>query len=240
MHRWAAGLVVSALLWAPSVAVGHGGGLNACGCHFNRKTGECHCHRARGCGCTCEPGSCSSQVVPAASSPSPTSGAAPRESAGAPDFYLFFPKCQALLAGGLELKTVEGHPYRLGCIRQQRQVTCLFEGDGTEKTITYSVEVDAPPMLLLVHGQNGADFVSIDTSESAASSSTRWVGPKGQVGAKICAGVHVTPDVLEAFVNAQKEPREPAALPPAQPRQGVWRHVDDGGTVIYSNKPPTP
>jgi len=36
----------------------HGGGLNACGCHFNRKTGECHCHRDRGCGCECEPDRC--------------------------------------------------------------------------------------------------------------------------------------------------------------------------------------
>ena len=31
-----------------------GGGLNACGCHFNRKTGECHCHRPQNCGCACE------------------------------------------------------------------------------------------------------------------------------------------------------------------------------------------
>jgi hypothetical protein len=36
----------------------HGGGLNGCGCHFNRKTGECHCHRARGCGCVCESPTC--------------------------------------------------------------------------------------------------------------------------------------------------------------------------------------
>lgn len=36
----------------------HGGGLNGCGCHFNRKTGECHCHRSRGCGCACEAPSC--------------------------------------------------------------------------------------------------------------------------------------------------------------------------------------
>lgn len=36
----------------------HGGGLNACGCHFNRKTGECHCHQPRGCGCPCQPVSC--------------------------------------------------------------------------------------------------------------------------------------------------------------------------------------
>ncbi len=36
----------------------HGGGLNKCGCHFNRKTNECHCHRNTGCGCECQPSSC--------------------------------------------------------------------------------------------------------------------------------------------------------------------------------------
>jgi hypothetical protein len=36
----------------------HGGGLNACGCHVNRKTGECHCHRQRACGCSCQPYTC--------------------------------------------------------------------------------------------------------------------------------------------------------------------------------------
>jgi endonuclease YncB( thermonuclease family) len=30
---------------APSSALGHGGGLNAEGCHNNRKTGDYHCHR---------------------------------------------------------------------------------------------------------------------------------------------------------------------------------------------------
>lgn len=29
-------------------ACGHGGGLNADGCHNNRKTGEYHCHRGSG------------------------------------------------------------------------------------------------------------------------------------------------------------------------------------------------
>jgi hypothetical protein len=36
----------------------HGGGLNSCGCHHNRKTGECHCHQDKGCGCSCEPKRC--------------------------------------------------------------------------------------------------------------------------------------------------------------------------------------
>jgi hypothetical protein len=36
----------------------HGGGLNSCGCHYNRSTGECHCHQDRGCGCACQPARC--------------------------------------------------------------------------------------------------------------------------------------------------------------------------------------
>jgi pimeloyl-ACP methyl ester carboxylesterase len=46
-------LLLEAALATPVLA--DGGGLNACGCHFNRKTGECHCHRPRTCGCACEP-----------------------------------------------------------------------------------------------------------------------------------------------------------------------------------------
>lgn len=36
----------------------HGGGLNTCGCHFNRKTNECHCHQDLACGCECQPARC--------------------------------------------------------------------------------------------------------------------------------------------------------------------------------------
>lgn len=55
------GAVVLALSFGLSLASraeAHGGGLNRCGCHFNRRTGECHCHRDRGCGCECEPDRC--------------------------------------------------------------------------------------------------------------------------------------------------------------------------------------
>ena len=48
--RCVLGIVAAASLGAaagtPSVAVAHGGGLNAEGCHNNRKTGDYHCHRA--------------------------------------------------------------------------------------------------------------------------------------------------------------------------------------------------
>ena len=41
-------LGAAAALLAAGVAHGHGGGLNADGCHNNRKTGDYHCHRAQG------------------------------------------------------------------------------------------------------------------------------------------------------------------------------------------------
>jgi hypothetical protein len=50
---------VSDIAWLNSTdELSHGGGLNACGCHFNRRTGGCHCHRPRGCGCQCQPATC--------------------------------------------------------------------------------------------------------------------------------------------------------------------------------------
>jgi hypothetical protein len=52
-------LLFIGLVAATQDADAHGGGLNKCGCHFNRKTGECHCHQDRGCGCACEPSHCS-------------------------------------------------------------------------------------------------------------------------------------------------------------------------------------
>lgn len=38
-------LFLASVLWLPSPAEAHGGGLNAEGCHNNRKTGDYHCHR---------------------------------------------------------------------------------------------------------------------------------------------------------------------------------------------------
>ena len=40
-------VVMAVGLLAASQAFAHGGGLNAQGCHNNRKTGDYHCHRAQ-------------------------------------------------------------------------------------------------------------------------------------------------------------------------------------------------
>jgi hypothetical protein len=39
-------LITLLVYWPTSIALAHGGGLNAEGCHNNRKTGDYHCHRA--------------------------------------------------------------------------------------------------------------------------------------------------------------------------------------------------
>lgn len=39
-------IIALGALCAGSGALAHGGGLNAEGCHTNRKTGDYHCHRA--------------------------------------------------------------------------------------------------------------------------------------------------------------------------------------------------
>ena len=58
-------LVLFALLFAPASVSAHGGGLNQCGCHFNRKTDECHCHRqSANCGCECDAPSCKEKPEP--------------------------------------------------------------------------------------------------------------------------------------------------------------------------------
>lgn len=44
MGKWSAG-IAPVLMAASSFALAHGGGLDAQGCHHNRKTGDYHCHR---------------------------------------------------------------------------------------------------------------------------------------------------------------------------------------------------
>jgi hypothetical protein len=39
-------LVLASLLSFNQLAIAHSGGVDASGCHMNRKTGEYHCHRA--------------------------------------------------------------------------------------------------------------------------------------------------------------------------------------------------
>jgi hypothetical protein len=65
MRRWTWLVVVALTVAAAGVADAHPGGLNAQGCHMNRKTGEYHCHRAQA------PADSPQRAVPAGSSSGP-------------------------------------------------------------------------------------------------------------------------------------------------------------------------
>ncbi|AXE63606.1 hypothetical protein BBF93_04755 [Hyphomonas sp. CACIAM 19H1] len=43
---WKSAAAVASALMLAAPALAHGGGLNAEGCHTNRKTGDYHCHRS--------------------------------------------------------------------------------------------------------------------------------------------------------------------------------------------------
>ena len=62
-------VMVSGGLFATSKALAHGGGLNAQGCHNNRKTGDYHCHRAPAAAPAPRPAA--TQLAPARGTPLP-------------------------------------------------------------------------------------------------------------------------------------------------------------------------
>jgi hypothetical protein len=68
------GLVATLSVLTALPAPAHGGGLNACGCHFNRKTNVCHCHRDYGCGCECQPSRCGARSNKGAVRPNEAEG----------------------------------------------------------------------------------------------------------------------------------------------------------------------
>ena len=61
--------LVALAAFAESTALAHGGGLNAQGCHNNRKTGDYHCHRAPAAAPAPRPAA--TQLAPARGTPVP-------------------------------------------------------------------------------------------------------------------------------------------------------------------------
>ena len=84
-----------------SLAGAHGGGLNAEGCHTNRKTGDYHCHRA------------------AASAPAPVRAAL--RAAGREAYY---PNCAAARAAGAAPLRRGVPGYRAGLDRDDDGIAC--------------------------------------------------------------------------------------------------------------------
>ena len=98
MKRLALALPLSLLALPPEPALAHPGGLNAEGCHNNRKTGGYHCHRNR-----------------RATPPAPTSQL---------EGGVYFPSCDAARAAGAA-PIYRGQPgYRPALDRDNDGVAC--------------------------------------------------------------------------------------------------------------------
>lgn len=88
---------------APAGSMGHGGGLNAQGCHNNRKTGDYHCHRA--------PAAAPADQSPA-SRPSAPGGTRPLAPSSSPSGR---PTCYVGPRGGTYTITPSGRKNYSGC-----------------------------------------------------------------------------------------------------------------------------
>ena len=100
---WGAATLGVALLLASGIVRPHGGGLNAEGCHNNRKTGDYHCHRAP-----------SVQRAPAESAPSRPSRLTP-ERQGVAQPSSDGPTCYVGPRGGTYTITKSGKKNYSGC-----------------------------------------------------------------------------------------------------------------------------
>lgn len=116
-----------------------------------------------------------------------------------PDFYLVMKKCRTvagyLVLSDESLRVTDGEPVTSACVRNSGKVSCSlsFEGGGQGlkgNLVEYEVVADSPPTLLLV-GENGSEFISINTTERAAVVVSRIASLK-HAGSKVCHGVYAT------------------------------------------------
>lgn len=98
--RAATTCMLALLLW-PAHAGAHGGGLNAEGCHNNRKTGDYHCHRGG-----------SSGSAPANRTPQRAMGGG------------YYPNCASARAAGVAPLRRGDPGYRPGLDRDNDGVAC--------------------------------------------------------------------------------------------------------------------
>lgn len=130
-----------------------------------------------------------------------------------PDFVMVFKHCKTLgvAAQPGEPRLAEAREYSLACRRSGQQVSCRYKGDGEEKPILYTVDVDTPPLLVLVQEQHAGDFISINTTRHSASSMSRRVHVEGGLVAKVCSGVFATAEELAAMRADRPEPQPASA-----------------------------
>jgi hypothetical protein len=105
MCSWKGHAVAALLALSATGLKAHGGGLNAEGCHFNRKTGDYHCHRSSV--------AVNPQVEPPSHSLTPTDrrAATPQRVAPSPAS----PTCYVGPRGGTYTLTPSGRKNYAGC-----------------------------------------------------------------------------------------------------------------------------
>ncbi|WP_244244068.1 excalibur calcium-binding domain-containing protein [Marilutibacter alkalisoli] len=85
MSAWAGILIIASQLAWPHAAAAHGGGLNAQGCHNDRKNGGYHCHRSP-----------AAPKPPAGNTPTPTANRLTGNQSG----QVYYANCSAARAAG--------------------------------------------------------------------------------------------------------------------------------------------
>lgn len=117
------------------------------------------------------------------------------------DFYIDFESCKSvvgyLVLSNESLKTMPGDATVLGCKRESNIVLCdfFFKKNPNQKglkgnTEKYEVVIDSPP-LLHFKTESGSEYVAIDTTQHAATLSSRVLDQKF-LGAKVCQGFYAT------------------------------------------------
>ena len=117
------------------------------------------------------------------------------------DFYVDFGDCKAvvgyLVLSNESLKVMPGDPTVLACKRQSNAIHCdfFFKKNPNQKGLKgnsekYKVVIDSPP-LLHFKSETGAEYVAVDTTQHAATLSSRILDEKF-LGAKVCQGTYAT------------------------------------------------
>jgi hypothetical protein len=117
------------------------------------------------------------------------------------DFYVNFTKCKTvvgyLILSHKSLKVMRGGTTIMGCNRQSSGIRCdfIFKAHPEQKgrrgnSAGYKVIIDSPPLLHFL-SNNGAEYVAINTSQRAATLTSRAVHQQF-LGSKVCQGFYTT------------------------------------------------
>jgi hypothetical protein len=90
------------------------------------------------------------------------------------------------------LKTFEGDPFFMSCIRNSQKIRCEIDFFEIDKGASdeYRIDIEAPPLLIFTNPTMTEHYV-VDISQRAAALVSRVIRPKF-AAAKTCNGTYVT------------------------------------------------